>query len=191
MRADEKVFMAYFESRSARLYYSRLKELTNLSHSSLQNALQKLTSKGLLKEEKEKSNIFYVIKDDKKIALKFSEIAVQKFEELNVGVKSPLREFLNDFPHQVFCVILFGSASKKQETRDSDIDLLVVCHKECDFTERKKKASTISKYPLSIFQCSVEQFIDNEDHVIIQARTTGFPIYGEQHFYEVEINEYT
>ena len=49
----------------------------------------------------------------------------------------------------------------------------------------------ISKYPLSIFQCSVEKFLENKDHVIIQAKTTGFPIYGEQNFYEVEINEYT
>lgn len=190
MRVDEKICMAYFSHRVSRLYYSQLKEYTGLSHSSLQNALATLKAKELLREEKEKSNVFYSIKDKKVFALLFSQLAVQTFKELSIGVRVPLRNFLDELPRQIFSVVLFGSASRKQERVGSDIDLLLVSHTECNVDEIHKRISAVSKYPLNIFQCSTDQFFKNTDHIIIQARTTGFPIYGEQNFYEVVINEY-
>lgn len=190
MRAEDKIYKAFFESKEKKLYYNQIKEKTKLSHSSLQNALEKLTNNKILSEEKTKSNTFYKIKNKKLFALKFSELAMQKYKNLNRGVRVPLNNFLKDISKEVHTVILFGSASRKEEKEDSDIDLLIVSQNKINFEKNKKEGETISNHPISIFQCTIQDFIKNTDDVIIQARKTGFPIYKEQNFYEVLLDEY-
>ncbi len=190
MKAEGKIYEAFLESKQDKLYFNQLKEFTGLSNSSLQNVLDKLMKKGILNLEKTKSNTFYRIKNRKIFSLKFSEIAVGRFDNLNVGVKVPLRNFLKNIPKEIYTIVLFGSSSKKEEKDDSDIDILIVSDKKIDLRKNKKEAEITSKYPISIFQSTIDQFIENKDDVIIQARKTGFPIFKEQNFYEVVLDEY-
>ena len=190
MKPEEKVYKAYFESKKNSLYFNEIKELSKLSDSSLTNTLNKLLKDNTVTQEKTKSNTFYKIKDKKLFALKFSEIAIHKFNELNIGVKTPLRNFLKNLPQEIYTIILFGSVSRKEERKESDIDLLIVTNKKIDITNNKKEAEITSKHPISLFQATVEEFLKNKDDVIIQARKTGFPIYKEQNFYEVLLDEY-
>lgn len=190
MKPEDKIYRAYFESKKETLYFNEIKELSKLSDSSLTNTLNKLTENNILKQEKTKSNTFYKIKNKKYMALKFSEIAIQKFEQLNLGVKSPLRNFLKNISNEIYTIVLFGSASRKEEQKGSDIDLLIVANQNIDLNSNKKEAEITSKYPISIFKTSINQFIQNEDDVIMQARKTGFPIHKEQNFYEVLLNGY-
>ncbi len=190
MKPEDKVYKAYFESKKNNLYFNEIKEWSKLSDSSLTNTLNKLTKNNILIQEKTKSNTFYKIKDKKIFALKFSEIAINQFNSLNVGIKTPLRNFLKNIPKEIYSIVLFGSASRKKEKKESDIDILIVAEKKTDLTKNKKEADITSKYPISIFQATIKQFMQNKDDVIIQARKTGFPIYKEQNFYEVILDEY-
>ncbi len=190
MKSEDKVYSAYFELKQSRLYYNQLKEYTKLSHSSMQNILERLTKEKILKFVKTKSNTFYEINNKKQFALRFSEIAIRKFNNLNIGVKNPLRNFVKEMPKTIFTIVLFGSASIKKEQKNSDIDLLIVTDKKINSDKIKNKINALSNYPLSIFQCKINQFIKSDDHVIIQARKKGFPIYKEQNFYEVILNGY-
>jgi len=190
MKASKKIYQVYLKSRKSKFYFNQLKEHTKLSNSSLQNVLDKLVKDKTLKLNKTKSNTFYEIKNKKLFSLKFSEIAVNKFEALNFEIKSPLRNFLKEIPSHVFSIVLFGSASKKEEQKPNDIDLLIVENKKTDLESLKKEINNSSNYPLSIFKCSVKQFCKNNDPIIIQAKKTGFPIYKEQNFYGVLLNEY-
>jgi len=190
MRAEEKIYQAFFKSKDVRLYYNQIKEYTNLSHSSLQNALQKLKENKILLEEKTKGNTFYSIKNKKLFTLKFSEIALQKFSELHHNVKVPLRNFLKNLPEGIYTIILFGSTARKEETKESDIDILIISSRKIDLVKNKKEAEITAKYHISLFQATVSQFKRNEDDIVIQARKTGFPIYKEQNFYEAMFDEY-
>ena len=190
MKAEDKIYEAFFERRERKLYYNQIKEHTKLSHSSLQNALRKLKKLGIIEEEKTKSNTFYKIKDKKLFALKYCEIAVRKFNSLNVNVKTPLRNFLKNISPEIYTIVLFGSASRKEEGKKSDIDLLVVSDKKLNLEKNKKEAELTSKHPISIFKATIKQLLENKDEIIVQARKTGFPIYKEQNFYEVILNEY-
>jgi len=190
MKAEEKVYRSYLELGQDELYFNQLKEFTNLSNSSLQNVLNKFVKKGILELNKTKSNTFYKIKNKKLISLKFSEIAIDKFNNLNVGVKVPLRNFLKNISEEIYTIVLFGSSSRKEEQKESDIDLLIVSNKKIDLTKNKKEAEITCKYPISIFQTTINQFMKNKDDIIIQARKTGFPIHKEQNFYETILNEY-
>jgi len=190
MKPEDKVYQAYFESKKNTLYFNEIKELSRLSDSSLTNTLNRLTKNNILTQEKTKANTFYNIKDKKLFALKFSEIALQKFNDLNLGVKTPLRNFLKNIPKETYTIILFGSTSRKEEQKGSDIDILIITNKKMDFKNNKKEAEITSKHPLSLFQATIEQFMDSRDDVIIQARKTGFPIYNEQNFYEAILDGY-
>ena len=190
MKPEDKIYKAYFESKKNSLYFNEIKELSKLSDSSLTNTLNKLIKNNTLIQEKTRSNTFYKIDNKKLFALKFSEIAMQKFNELNIGAKTPLRNFLKNIPKEIYTIVLFGSASRKEEQKGSDIDLLIIANKKTDLTNNKKEAEITSKHPISIFQATIEQFMQNKDDVIIQARKTGFPIYKEQNFYEVILDEY-
>ena len=190
MRPEEKVYNAYFESKKSSLYFNELKELSNLSDSSLSNTLNKLTESHILFKEKTKSNTFYQIQDKKLMALKFSEIAITRFRNLNRGVRVPLSNFLAELPESIYTVILFGSASRKEERKESDIDILVVADEALDLDSDRKNAQVVSNHTLSIFRCNIEEFLKNKDHVILQARKTGFAIHKEQNFYEVVLDGY-
>jgi|SRR3989344_5445100 len=190
MKPEDKIYKAYFESKKNTLYFNEIKELSKLSDSSLTNTLNKLVKNNVLAQEKTKSNTFYKIKDKKLFALKFSEIAIQTLNNLNIGIKAPLRNFLKNIPKEIYTIVLFGSTSRKEEQKGSDIDLLIVASKRIDLNDNKKEAELTSKHPVSIFQMTIEQFTQNKDDIIIQARKTGFPIYKEQNFYEVILDEY-
>ena len=190
MKAEEKIYLAFLDLKEPKLYYNQIKEQTNLSHSSLQNALEKLKKTSILAEEKTKANTFYSIKDKKLITIKFSEIAMHKYTELNRNVRIPLNNFLKGLPKTIYTIILFGSASRKEERKESDIDILVVLDKPASLDDNKKNAEATAHHPISIFQCTMADFQENKDHVIIQARKTGFPIYKEQNFYEVMLDGY-
>ena len=139
----------------------------------MQNALNKLIQNKTLKQNKTKSNTFYQINNKKQFALKFSEIAIKKFNKLNPGVKVPLKNFLKDISKEIYTIILFGSASTKEEQKTSDIDLLIVSSFKISLDNNKKQAEITSKYPISIFECSSKQFIEGKDSVIIQAKKIG------------------
>lgn len=190
MKPEDKIYRAYFESKKSSIYFNEIKELSKLSDSSLTNTLNRLIKNNTLTQEKTKSNTFYAIKDKKLFALKFSEIAMQMFNTLNTGVKSPLRNFLKNIPQEIYTIILFGSASRKEEQKESDIDILIITNKKVDLTKNKKEAEITSKHPISLFQATIQQFINNKDDIIIQARKTGFPICKEQNFYEAILDEY-
>jgi|SRR3989344_4835917 len=190
MKPEDKIYRSYFESKKNSLYFNEIKELSKLSDSSLINTLNKLVKNGVLTKEKTKSNTFYKLKNKKLFALKFSEIAMEIFGNLNVGVKVPLRNFLRNIPKEIYTIILFGSTSKKEELKGSDIDILIISNKKVDLTINKREAEITSKHSISLFQATIDQFVQNKDDIIIQARKTGFPICKEQNFYEVILDEY-
>jgi predicted nucleotidyltransferase len=191
MSTENKIYNSYLNMNKNQLYFRELQELTNSSSSSIQNSLNKLVKSKILEKNKTKSNTFYKIKNKKIFSLKFSEIAYNKFQNLNIGVKIPLSNFISKIPNNIYTVILFGSTSKKEETNKSDIDILIVSNNEYNFNfeKLKKEINISSNYPISIFKCNINEFNENKDQIIIQARKTGFPIYHEQNFYEVILSE--
>lgn len=189
MKPEDKVYKAYFNSKKSTLYFNEIKDLAKLSDSSLTNTLNKLVKLSILNKEKTKSNTFYKMNNKKIFELKFSEIALEKFNSLNINIKNPLRNFLKNIPPKVYTIVIFGSASRGEERKESDIDLLIVSETKTNLEQNRKEAELTSKHTISLFNATIEEFIEGKDDVVIQARKTGFPIYKEQNFYEVTLDE--
>jgi len=202
MNAIDKIYRAYYTSRKMSICFTELKELTALSNSSLQNSLKKFEAEKQMKKMKERANTFYTLKNSKKTVFKFSEIDVERFQKLNRNVRAPILELIEYCPKQISFILLFGSASRKKETEESDIDLMVVTHsfEDPDLKKRyvdeinngleyaKSKAEVLSIYPLSIVAIDIDYFITSKDHLVEQAKLTGFPVFGHQNYHEVVLN---
>ena len=188
----EKVYLAYFNSREKLLYYNQLKELTGLSYSSLQNVLKKMLDAEEIVKIKTKSNVYYKLTYLKPI--EFSKISINLLKELNRNIRIPVKEFVEQLPMHIHSAALFGSASKKQEKTNSDIDILIILenfeNKELQkkYQEEVKKIiskiNIISIYPLSIAYTNIETFRKQEDYLLKEVKNTGFPILNQQKYFE-------
>jgi predicted nucleotidyltransferase len=198
MDAEGKVFMAFYNANKRRLYFNEIKEFTHLSNSSLQNVLQKLMEKHMLEKEETKANVFYSLSNNRMFALEFAKIDITRFEELHRNVRIPLTDFLLKIPKEIVTVILFGSCARKEEKTESDIDLLVVMHSfhaslqkqyEKDITNQfeaaKKEIQTRSLHSINLSFTTIESVKAGTDHLVSQAKETGFPICNQQLYYEV------
>lgn len=199
MKAEGKVYKAFYEVKNSWLYFSELKKKTKLSNSSLQNVLKKLKKTNKIEIDKKTSNIFYRIKK-KEIPLIFTKLDKERFELLNTEVKIPLKNWLDYLNREISFVLLFGSASRKKEKENSDIDILVVLyefgnkklqelyekHIKSKVNELTKRINSESIYPLKVVFTTINNFKITKDHLIKQARETGFPIYGNLQYYKNE-----
>lgn len=197
LTAKEKIYLAFFENKTKFIYYNQLKEITNLSHSSLQNIILKMKNNKELEEKKTKGNTFYKLNEKEKV-LEFTKITLKKIEDLNLDVKIPLKEFIKLSPKEIYTMILFGSTVYKKEKKGSDIDILVVLQKFEDntlqelyekeirkrFEKIKNEINSRSIYPINLFITNEEEFLKKKDFVIKEAIIKGFPIKNQTNYYE-------
>jgi predicted nucleotidyltransferase len=196
MEATEKVYKAFYGSGKEWLYFTEIKNITKLSNSSLQNVISKLLKSNKLEEDKKTSNIYYKISDSKKPEI-YSKLDNERFSNLNLDIRIPLKNFLSNSPLEVEFILLFGSSSRKQEKESSDIDILIVLHKFKDNQLQKlyekeikqkieglrKKINSESNHPIHVVYSDLDSFKTSKDHLIVQAKITGFPIFGSWRYY--------
>jgi len=197
MKAENKIYEAFYESKKEWLYFTEIRNLTKLSNSSLQNVLLKLLNSKKTKKDKQTSNVYYKIFNTEKLEI-FNIFDKERLNKLNPNVRIPLKNFLKEILSELEFIILFGSASRRQEKESSDIDLLVVLHKFEDnklqklyeketknkLEKLRKKINSESNHPLNIVYINLDIFKTSKDHLIIQAKNHGFPISGNLKYYE-------
>jgi predicted nucleotidyltransferase len=203
MHTQEKIYSAFYESKKDKIYFNELKDLTKLSNSSLQNALKILINNKILEKQETKANTFFIIKNKKLFTIEYAKIAVIKFEALHRDVRIPLKDFIKKVPKELISIIIFGSAARNSETDKSDIDLLVILYQFENDTQQeyekriikqienvKKDIQTQSIHRISLAFTTSKELIEGKDHLVKQAKETGFPIVNEQTYFEVLQNEY-
>jgi len=200
---ENKIYLAFYQRRKRMLYYSQIKEHTGLSDSSVQNALKKLREKKEIRQIKEGANTYYILRNKNMIKAMFTMFDYEKLESLDMNIRTPIKLFLSGKPKENAFVILFGSASRDMQRKESDIDLLVVLNSFEDerlrkayekeikdaFEALKHKINASSIYPISIFYTDADEYLKNNDRVIREAKSTGFCIDGNLLYHEVMTDE--
>jgi len=114
MKAENKIYEAFYESKKEWLYFTEIRNLTKLSNSSLQNVLLKLLNSKKIKKDKQTSNVYYKIFNTEKLEI-FNIFDKERLNKLNPNVRIPLKNFLKEILSELEFIILFGSASRRQE----------------------------------------------------------------------------
>lgn len=202
LKPEEKIYYSFYTTRKESMYFSEIRRIAGMSISSLQNVLLKMEKNKEIEKKKEKANTFYCLKNKEFIGLNFAKFDILKIDELNLDVRLPVKEFIEKIPRQIAFVLLFGSASRKEEKKGSDIDLLVVLDKFENFklqeqyekevkkeiNETKKKVDAKSLYPLSILSVNEKEFFERKDYLLDEAKK-GFCIFNQSQYYKDLENE--
>ena len=193
----EKVYYIFYSSKKQRMYFNEIREKAKISISSLQNSLRKLEKSGEIEKTKERANVFYNLNDEEAIALNFSKFDILRLESLNINVKLPIKELIEKAGNIAF-VLLFGSASRGEEKKGSDIDLIIVTHhfvenrlNEAYQKQIKEEIGEISKtvkakslYTLSLVFIDEKEFETRKDYLLDEAKKTGFCVYNQQYYHK-------
>lgn len=193
----EKVYFTFYESKKKAMYFNEIREKADMSISSLQNALLKMEKLKEIIKTKEKANAFYSLENKEDKILQFMKFDIKKLNSLNIHVKIPINEFLAG-ASKISFILLFGSTSKGEEKKGSDIDILVVTHyfenKELNNIYQKEikkqiesiktKVNAKSIYPLSPIFINEKDYKDKKDYLLEEAKKTGFCIFGHETYYQ-------
>jgi predicted nucleotidyltransferase len=166
-----------------RMYFNQIYEKTKISSkNNLLKSLNNLEEKNIIIKEKNKSNTFYEINFNNLISIPILNLINKiKFERLPFPVKKEIVEIIDSIKPKI--AILFGSYSKLNYSKESDIDLLFV-----DGIDRKNTINEIaSKYGIetNIISIKLKDF-NGANEQIAHILKTGYPLVGESYFY----NEY-
>jgi len=197
----ERVYLTFYNSKKKTMYFNEIREKAKMSISSLQNVLLRMDKSKEIIKNKEKSNTFYSLKSKEKITLNFTKFDIQKLDSLNIDIKIPLKSFLEQINNISF-ITLFGSASRGEEKKDSDIDLLIALNhfennrlnelyqKEIkeQIEQIKRKVNAKSLHPLSIVLINEKDYKDRKDYLLDEAKKTGFCIYNHELYYKETLN---
>ncbi|MFH0906221.1 MAG: nucleotidyltransferase domain-containing protein [archaeon] len=112
----------FFEDCYRRINVREYSRLMKISPPTASKILSELNKEGLLLREKDRNYIFYYANKNDQIFLDLSRIYW----------KIKLNELVNFFDKNLtdFSVILFGSLSRAETKKDSDIDLCIIGHKK-------------------------------------------------------------
>jgi predicted nucleotidyltransferase len=164
-----------------RLYFNQIYEKTKItSKNNLLKSLNILEENNIIIKEKNKSNTFYEINFNNLISVSMLNLINKiKFEQLPFPVKKSILEIIEEVKPKI--AILFGSYSKLNYSKESDIDLL--------FVEGSDKKGIIdeksSKYGVetNIISIKLKDFNKSNDQ-IAHILKTGYPLVGENYFYD-------
>lgn len=192
LKPEERVYYSFYTARKKSMYFSEIRRILGMSISSLQNVLSKMGKNNEIEKKEEKANTFYCLKNKEFIGINFAKFDILRIEELNLDVKLPVKEFIEKMPKQVAFVLLFGSVSRKEEKKGSDIDLLVVINKfenpklqegyekeiKKKINEIKKKVDAKSLYALSLVFVDEKEFFERRDYLLDEAKK-GFCVFNQ------------
>jgi len=193
-KGKEKILKCFYRNRNKEIYFSEILRETKLTQNTTLKHLANLQKLGLIISIKKIGNTFYRINPKNQLIFSiFSYFDYKKLNELPFERRKSISDFLNKTKVNPLIAIIFGSTAKGTFGKESDIDILLVYNKkELEESKLKKDIEAITGVKLQTFIIDLEYFkeqlIKEEDSVITHAIKTGFPITGNDKFYQEVLN---
>ncbi len=125
----EKVLEIFVKKPTEEFKYRELTKITKLGSSTIKRALSILIKRNLIKKIKTKNHPYYQANRESK---EFKTIKIfYTLNEINKEIDKIIEKT------RPTCIVLFGSASKGEDTENSDIDLFIQSQKKEISLDRK------------------------------------------------------
>lgn len=193
----EKEFdiLSYFYNKR-KGHVRQIKRALYLSEHTLLKYLSSLEKKNIISFNKEGNlKVYYINLESSLVKNIFSYFDINRLESLEYIRKKAINEFTKLIKKVKipYFMLLFGSTSKGNYNKKSDIDLIIVYdgyRKEVNsINDIKKKILAETGINISFILMDLNDFIkekDNKDNYALQdAMKTGYPVFGNQVYYEV------
>jgi predicted nucleotidyltransferase len=185
----EKILECFYRNRNRELYFSEILKGTGLTPNTTLKHLQVLQHNRFILSEKRASNTFYKLNPKNPGVFSIlSYFDYKIFNNLPAERRRAISEFLDKIEPKPLIALIFGSTAKKAYKPESDIDMLLVFSGKASISQRIKgdiEATTgmsVQTFPID-YGYFREQFLKQEDNVIMHAIKTGFVMSGHYYFY--------
>ncbi|MEX2017159.1 MAG: nucleotidyltransferase domain-containing protein [Candidatus Pacearchaeota archaeon] len=193
-KGREKILECFYRNREKELYFSEILRETKLTQNTTLKHLANLQKLNMVISTKKTGNTFYKINPKNPLVFAiFSYFDYKRLNELPSERKRAINEFLEKIEIKPLIAIIFGSTAKGTFGKESDVDVLLIYNKkELEDSKLKKDIRAVTGVKLQTFIIDFdyfkEQILREEDKVIIHAVKTGFPITGNDKFYQELLN---
>lgn len=178
-------------------YVRQIKRYSKLSEHTLLKYLGVLENKKIIQARKQGNlKIFEINLKNPLVKIFFGYFDILRVENLEYRRKRAIQEFLlkiKDIKLPYF-ILLFGSTAKGNYTKTSDIDLILIYDKYDKITKNEieeliKRIYAETGLKINFLLMNLDEFIkerDNKENYALQdALQTGYPILGNDLFYEI------
>ena len=173
----------------------QIKKITKMHEHTLLKYLKKLENRKILSSKKEGNlKIFDINTKNHLTNIFFSYFDILRLNELEYKRRKAIEEFLDRIKEikLPYFIILFGSTSKENYTKTSDIDIIIVYD---NYNSLNHKIDKIAKdlyaetsLKINFILMRLEEFMKEKDnkknYALRDALETGYPILGNNLFYE-------
>ena len=193
-KGKEKILECFYRNRNKELYFSEILRETKLTQNTTLKHLANLQKLGLIISTKKIGNTFYKINSKNQLIFSiFSYFDYKKINELPFERRKAISDFLDKIKVKPLIATIFGSTAKGTFGKESDIDILLIYNKkELKESKLKKEIEAVTGVKIQTFIIDFnyfkEQILREEDKVINHAIKTGFPITGNDKFYQEVLN---
>lgn len=183
--------------KEKRGYVRQIKKSLKLSEHTLLKYLDFLEKRKIIAFKKEGNLKMYEINfQEPSIKVAFSYFDLQRLENLEYKRKKAINQFISSAQKikMPYFILLFGSTAKENYTNKSDIDLIVVYdtfNKEVNnkITEAIKRIHAETGLKISLILMKLEEFAkekeNKENYPLQDALKYGYPVFGNQIYYEL------
>lgn len=172
-----------------------LREISRLVNSGLPNVkrfLEILEKEKVVKKEKEANLIKFKLRESEKTVAYLRQVHTEKFLLLPSKIKIAVREFLDELEIKPLIAFIFGSYAKRNYTKESDIDILLVfqkleSEKDIENTANRISMRTNTKIsPVYLDYKNFEKnFLDKNHDFSKEIRQDVIVILGVENYYNL------
>jgi len=189
-KGNYKILKMFYHNGNSPVHLRGISRSTRLNENSTSRFLNSLTNSKVLISRKNKiSRNFFI--SEKFVKVIFSFFDFEKFENLDYSRKKAVEDYLFSINKKPLCLILFGSTSRGNSKKNSDLDILEINDSKEKVLPIIKKIESQRGVRLQVMRVSQDNLKDfsKEDKVFMSAVETGFPIFGTDFFYKILKNE--
>ena len=179
----------------------KIKREVDMSEHTLLKYLDKLEKRGLIGVRSEGNlKIYESINESVELSLLYSYIDLLRLRKLEHKRSKALWKLIKELKaiDMPYFILLFGSTAKGDYTKSSDIDVISVHHNSDSINTKefrstlksmKQKIKAETNITVNLIPMSLKEFKDEmnnkENYALQDALGTGYPIFGNQLYYEV------
>jgi len=172
-----------------------IRELSRIVKTSYNNIIRNikiLESKNIIRKEKEANLIRIKLKNNPLTIAYLKQVHTENFLELPKKISISIIEFINELEIRPLITLIFGSYSKKNFTKESDIDIFLVFQKTENQISIENTAKRISMRtnlkinPIYVNYFDFEKNMLNKEHIFSnEIRNNIILLNGLEDYYSI------
>lgn len=189
-KTQEQILQLLLSRPEERLSIRGIARLLGKSYTLTYNNVQGLVKRGFVEKQSIPPAQVIQLKDDipTTVLVGVERKMAEVFLEKHPWIKLYLKDVLNAAP-LFFIMLVFGSYAKGTQTKDSDLDLLIIVPAKEDIQEMEKVAQQYTKPKKGIIVVDAQNFTEmiknpEELSVGIEAKKHHILIYGAEQYYK-------